>query len=157
MVEALLVGTAGGILGLGIGAAAERLAFGLSPAGSSASTSLVWAAIAFVAGLAIATLTVLVPALRDLRGRTVAQARHTVGRSRTPLWMKGGVDFILIAGALLVFWASSANNYSLVLAPRAWPRSRCPTGRSWARRCCGGSPTSHFSTVVARSPGSSGH
>jgi len=31
--------------------------------------------------------------------------------------MKGGVDFILIAGALLVFWASSANNYSLVLAP----------------------------------------
>lgn len=31
--------------------------------------------------------------------------------------MKGGVDFILIAGALLVFWASSAYNYSLVLAP----------------------------------------
>jgi len=117
VVEALLVGTAGGILGLGIGAAAGRLAFGASPAGSSVSTSLVWAAIAFVAGLAIATLTVLVPALRDLRGRTIVQARHTVGRSRTPLWMKGGVDFILIAGALLVFWASSANNYSLVLAP----------------------------------------
>ena len=117
VVEALLVGTTGGILGLGIGAAAGRLAFGPSPAGSSLSTSLVWAAIAFIAGLAIATLTVLVPALRDLRGRTVADARHAVGRSRTPLWMKGGVDFILIAGALLVFWASSANNYSLVLAP----------------------------------------
>jgi putative ABC transport system permease protein len=31
--------------------------------------------------------------------------------------MKSGVDFLLIAGALLVFWASSSNNYSLVLAP----------------------------------------
>jgi len=117
VVEALLVGTTGGILGLGIGAAAGRLAFGPSPAGSSVSTSLTWAAIAFVAGLAIATLAVLVPALRDLRTRTVAQARHAVGRPANPWWMKSGVDFILIGGALLVFWASSANNYSLVLAP----------------------------------------
>ncbi|MEP7369684.1 MAG: ABC transporter permease [Dermatophilaceae bacterium] len=117
VVEALLVGAAGGVLGLGIGAAAGRLAFGPSPAGGSASATLIWAVIAFAAGLTIATATVLVPALRDLRGRTVAQARHAVGRSGTPLWMKGGVDFILIAGALLVFWASSANNYSLVLAP----------------------------------------
>jgi len=117
VIEALLVGTAGGILGLGIGAAAGRLAFGPSPAGSSISTTLTWAAIAFVAGLAIATLTVLVPALRDLRTRTIAQARHTVGRPQTPWWMKSGVDFLLIASALLVFWASSANNYSLVLAP----------------------------------------
>jgi putative ABC transport system permease protein len=117
VVEALLVGTVGGLLGLGVGAAAGRWAFGPSPAGSSASTTLTWFTIAFVAGLAIATLTVLVPALRDLRTRTVAQGRHAVGRPRTPWWMKAGVDFILIAGALLVFSASSANNYSLVLAP----------------------------------------
>ena len=117
VVEALLVGTAGGVLGLGVGAAAGRLAFGPSPVGSSASTTLTWFTIAFVAGLAIATLTVLVPALRDLRTRTVAQARHAVGRPRTPWWMRAGVDFMLIAGALLVFWASSSNNYSLVLAP----------------------------------------
>jgi len=117
VVEALLVGTTGGVLGLGIGAAAGRLAFGPSPAGSSTSTTLTWAAIAFSAGLGIAILTVLVPALRDLRTRTVAQGRHAVGRPGNPWWMKSGVDFILIAGALLVFWASSANNYSLVLAP----------------------------------------
>jgi len=115
--EALLVGTAGGLLGLGIGALASRAAFGPSPAGGSASATLIWFAIAFVSGLVIATLTVLVPALRDLRTRTVAQARHTVGRPRTPWWMKSGVDFLLIAGALLVFWASGSNNYSLVLAP----------------------------------------
>jgi len=116
-VEALLIGTAGGLLGLGIGALASRAAFGPSPAGASASTTLIWFAIAFVVGLVIATLTVLVPALRDLRTRTVAQARHAVGRPRTPWWMKSGVDFVLIAGALLVFWASGSNNYSLVLAP----------------------------------------
>jgi len=115
--EALLVGAVGGAIGLGVGAAASRLAFGPAPAGSSASVTLTWAAIAFTVGLAIATFTVLVPALRDLRTRTVAQGRHTVGRPRTPWWMKGGVDLILIAGALVVFWASSANNYSLVLAP----------------------------------------
>jgi putative ABC transport system permease protein len=117
VVEALLVGTVGGLLGLGIGAAASRMAFGPAPTGGSASATLIWFAIAFVAGLLIATLTVLVPALRDLRTRTVAQARHTVGRPHTPWWMKSGVDFMLIAGALLVFWASSSNNYSLVLAP----------------------------------------
>ncbi len=117
VVEALLIGTVGGLLGLGIGAAAGRLAFGPSPQGGSASSTFVWFAIAFVAGLVIATLTVLVPALRDLRTRTVAQARHAVGRPGTPLWMRSGADFMLIAGALLVFWASGSNNYSLVLAP----------------------------------------
>jgi putative ABC transport system permease protein len=117
VVEALLVGTVGGLLGLGIGTAAGRWAFGPSPAGSTASTTLTWYTIAFVAGLAIATLAVLVPALRDLRTRSVAQGRHAVGRPRAPWWIKAGVDFMLIAGALLVFAASSANNYSLVLAP----------------------------------------
>ncbi len=116
-IEALLIGTAGGALGLVIGAVASRAAFGPTPAGGSASTTIIWFAIAFVSGLVIATLTVLVPALRDLRTRTVALSRHAVGRPRTPWWMKGGVDFLLIAGALLVFWASGSNNYSLVLAP----------------------------------------
>ncbi|MEP7036278.1 MAG: ABC transporter permease, partial [Actinomycetota bacterium] len=117
VVEALLIGTVGGLLGLGIGAVAGRLAFGPSPAGSHASATYLWSAIAFVTGLVIATLTVLVPALHDLRRHTVAQGRHHIGRPHTPWWMKTGVDFLLIGGALLVFWASSSNNYSLVLAP----------------------------------------
>jgi putative ABC transport system permease protein len=117
VVEALLIGTVGGLLGLGIGAVAGRLAFGPSPVGSNASATYLWFAIAFVTGLVIATLTVLVPALRDLRTRTVAQGRHDIGRPHTPWWMNSGVDFLLIGGALLVFWASSSNNYSLVLAP----------------------------------------
>ena len=117
VVEALLIGIVGGLLGIGSGAVAGRLAFGPSPSGGNALATLIWFAIAFIAGLVIATLTVLVPALQDLRTRTVAQARHAIGRPSSPWWMKGGVDLLLVAGSLLVFWASSSNNYSLVLAP----------------------------------------
>jgi putative ABC transport system permease protein len=116
--EAILVGTAGGALGLGIAAAAGRLAFGPAPEGTSITATLIWFAVAFAAGLLITTLTVLVPAVADLRGgRSVAQARQTVGRPRTSWWMRAGVDILLLVGALVVFWASSGNNYSLVLAP----------------------------------------
>jgi putative ABC transport system permease protein len=117
VVEALLIGAVGGLLGLGVGAVAGRLAFGPSPVGATTSATFIWSAIAFAVGLLIAILTVLVPALRDLRTRTVAQGRHDVGRPHTSWWMKTGVDFLLIAGALLVFWASGSNDYSLVLAP----------------------------------------
>ena len=117
VVEALLIGTVGGVMGLAIGALAGRAAFGPSSMGSTTAATLIWFAIAFVTGLVIATLTVLVPALRDLRTHTVAAGRHAVGRPRTPWWMKAGVDFMLVTGALLVFWASGSNGYSLVLAP----------------------------------------
>ncbi|MCU1680554.1 MAG: transporter integral rane protein [Amycolatopsis sp.] len=115
--EAVLVGAAGGALGLGIAAAAGRFAFGPSPAGTSPTATAVWFAIAFVAGLLITALTVLVPAVADLRGRSVIQARQAVGRPRATWWMKSGLDFLLIGGSLVVFWASSGNDYSLVLAP----------------------------------------
>jgi putative ABC transport system permease protein len=115
--EAVLVGAAGGALGLAIAAVAGRIAFGPSPAGTSGTATVIWFAVAFTAGLLIAALTVLVPAIMDLRGRSVAQARHTVGRPRTSWWMRYGLDFLLIGGSLVVFWASSGNNYSLVLAP----------------------------------------
>jgi putative ABC transport system permease protein len=116
--EAVLVGTAGGALGLGIAAVANRLAFGASPDGTNVTAAVIWFAVAFATGLLITTLTVLVPAVADLRGgRSVAQSRQAVGRPRTPWWMKAGIDILLLAGALVVFWASSGNNYSLVLAP----------------------------------------
>jgi putative ABC transport system permease protein len=115
--EAVLVGALGGALGLAFAAVAGRLAFGPSPEGTSVTATVIWFAIAFAAGLLITALTVLVPAVADLRGRSVAQARQAVGRPRTPLWMKAGVDFLLIGGALVVFWASSGNDYALVLAP----------------------------------------
>ncbi len=48
---------------------------------------------------------------------TVAEARQVIGRARSPWWMRFGLDFILLAVSLLIFKASSGNQYALVLAP----------------------------------------
>ncbi|MYT21698.1 FtsX-like permease family protein, partial [Streptomyces sp. SID7760] len=43
------------------------------------------------------------------------------GRARSPRWMRYGLDFVLLAVCLLVFKASSSNQYALVLAPEGVP------------------------------------
>jgi putative ABC transport system permease protein len=119
-VEAGVVGLAGGLLGLAVAAVVGRVAFGGVAFGAGGS-SLLWFGIAFAAGLIIAAATVLVPVLRDPRTGTVTEARQQIGRVTNPLWMRLGLDFVLLTVSLLVFWASSGNNYSLVLAPEGVP------------------------------------
>ncbi|MGW3624248.1 FtsX-like permease family protein [Streptomyces sp. NPDC000880] len=119
--EAGVVGVAGGLLGLGIAALAGRASFGTASFGASGASAGGWFALALALGLAVAAGAVLVPALRDLRTGTVAQARRVVGRVRSPWWMRFGVDFILLVASLLVFRASSGNQYALVLAPEGVP------------------------------------
>ncbi|MFF4902471.1 FtsX-like permease family protein [Streptomyces sp. NPDC001068] len=121
--EAALIGLLGGLAGLGIAALTGRLAFGTASFGASAGTWSVWYAVAFVLGAAVATGAVLVPALRDLRTVTVADTRkqEAVRRSRSPWWMRCGLDFALLTGSWFVFRASSGNQYSLVLAPEGVP------------------------------------
>ena len=116
VVEALFVGVSGGLLGIGVAAAAGRLAFGTAGARWTATT-FGWFGVAFAAGLAITAVTVLVPAIRDARNRTVLQARAQVGRSTSSWWTRIGLDIMLLASAGVVFAASSRNNYTLVLAP----------------------------------------
>jgi len=113
--EAGVVALGGGVLGLAGGLVASRWAFGSTPGG--ATLSLVWSVAAVLMGALIAGLTVLAPAARDLHGVTVAGARHGVGRARSPWWMRYGLDFEVLAAALVVFWVSSGDNYTLVLAP----------------------------------------
>ena len=119
--EAAVVAGAGGVAGLVIAAVAGRLAFGPAPEGLSAAATVSWFAIAFAAGLLITTVTVLVPAVTGLRRQTVSQARQVIGTQRSPWWTKAGLDVLLLAAALIVFWASSGNGYSLVLAPEGVP------------------------------------
>ena len=114
-VEAAVVGVLGGLAGLGLAALVGRLAFG------SARIGLPWLGAAFVAGLVVAATTVLLPIRRDLRDATVVGSRTSVQRHSRPLWARYGVDYALIAASLLVFWASSRNNYTLVLAPEGVP------------------------------------
>ncbi|MFG2881552.1 FtsX-like permease family protein [Streptomyces sp. NPDC048297] len=121
--EAALIGVVGGLAGLGIAALTGRLAFGTASFGASAGTWSAWYAVAFVLGAAVAAGAVLVPALRDLRTVTVADTRKQadVRRSRSPWWMRYGLDFALLTGSWLVFRASSGNQYALVLAPEGVP------------------------------------
>jgi putative ABC transport system permease protein len=121
--EAALIGLIGGLAGLGIAALTGRLAFGTASFGASAGSWSVWYAVAFVLGAAVAAGAVLVPALRDLRAVTVADTRKQEDgrRSRSPWWMRYGLDFALLIGSWLVFRASSGNQYALVLAPEGVP------------------------------------
>ncbi|MFJ9020289.1 FtsX-like permease family protein [Streptomyces sp. NPDC102259] len=121
--EAALIGLAGGLAGLGVAALTGRLAFGTASFGASAGTWTVWYAIAFALGAAVAAGAVLVPAWRDLRSVTVADTRKQEGvrPSRSPWWLRYGLDFVLLIGSWLVFRASSGNQYALVLAPEGVP------------------------------------
>ncbi len=113
--EAAVVAFGGGVLGLAGGLIASRWAFGATSGG--VGLSLIWSIAAVLTGALIAGLTVLAPAARDLRGMTVTGARHGVGRARSPWWMRYGLDFMVLASAIVVFWVSSSDNYTLVLAP----------------------------------------
>ncbi|MET8169350.1 ABC transporter permease [Streptomyces sp. NPDC005329] len=119
--EAALVGVVGGLAGLGLAALTGRIAFGTASFGASAGTWALWYAIAFVLGVAVAAGTVLVPALRDLRTVTVADTGKEPVGSRSPWWLRYGLDFALLIGSWLVFRASSGNQYALVLAPEGVP------------------------------------
>ncbi|MET7854596.1 FtsX-like permease family protein [Streptomyces avermitilis] len=121
--EAALIGLLGGLAGLGIAALTGRLAFGAASFGAGAGTWAAWYGIAFVVGAAVATGAVLLPALRDLRTVTVAETRKESGArsTRSPWWMRYGLDFALLIGSWLIFRASAGNQYALVLAPEGMP------------------------------------
>ncbi|MFC6160079.1 ABC transporter permease [Kribbella jiaozuonensis] len=119
--EAALVGVLGGVLGVVAAGIVGRAAFGSASFGGGTRATVIWFGIAFVVGLVIAGLTVLLPTVRDLRSSSVVAARRQVERVRSPLWMRLGLDLICLAVSLLVFRASSSNNYSLVLAPEGVP------------------------------------
>jgi putative ABC transport system permease protein len=119
--EALLVGGVGALAGLALAVAVGRLAFGTADFGATTSSAVAWGLGAALGGLAIAAVAVVVPACRDARELTVAQARATVGRAAAPWWARFGVDFMLLGAAAVVFWLTSRNGYELVLAPEGTP------------------------------------
>jgi putative ABC transport system permease protein len=119
--EAVVIGTAGGLAGLGLAAGIGRLMFGSARFGATTASAAGWTVGGFLLGLAVAGVTLLVPARRDLRGATAQSGRATVGRARAPRWQRYGLDLLLLAGSLAVFWASSRSNYTLVLAPEGVP------------------------------------
>jgi putative ABC transport system permease protein len=110
--EAVLVAVVGAAMGLLAAAVIGGVTFGANPA-----TTAVTTVTAAVLGLAVAAATIVLPAVRDLRRATVMSARGVSDPTAAPLWARLGVDVVLLAAAGLVFWASGADDYTLVLAP----------------------------------------
>ena len=119
--ESIIVGVAGSALGLVLAQLVGRVAFNPSSTGATTGTALVGSAIAVALGLAIAAISVAVPARRDARELTVAAARLTVGRARDPRWMLWRLDFVLLGVSTVAFWLTSRNGYQLVLAVEGVP------------------------------------
>ena len=123
LAEAAIAGGLGVAAGLGVALAVGAIVFGTASFGAGTLSAVLWAIGAALAGLAIAGATIAVPAWRQARARTVADARRTVvRRDRAPWWARCGLDFAALAGAALVYWQASQNGYQLVLAPEGVPQ-----------------------------------
>ena len=121
LVEAATVGVVGSLAGLAAAAVVGQIMFGSPGFGTTAASGTVWALVSVIIGLAVATATVVLPVRRDLRESSVAAGRTVVGREPRPRWMRYGVDLVLIAASLAIFYTTSRNHYTLVLAPEGVP------------------------------------
>jgi putative ABC transport system permease protein len=119
--EALLVGFGGAVAGLLLAALIGRAAFGSASFGATGAAAAAWAASAVGVGLLIAVAAVLIPAWRDQRAITVADARRVLGRPQRTWWMRYGLDLWLLLGAAAVFYLTSRNGYQVVLVPEGLP------------------------------------
>jgi putative ABC transport system permease protein len=120
-VEAFTVGVPGSLLGVAVAVLVGRFALGTTGFGLSTPDSALWAGGAALVGLLIAASVVIIPAYLDWKHASVMASRAAAPRHDRPLWMRFGLDILALAVAALVFWASSSNNYQLVLAPEGVP------------------------------------
>ncbi|MFJ2033818.1 FtsX-like permease family protein [Streptosporangium sp. NPDC087985] len=122
LAEAVLVGVAGVLAGLGLAAITSLLAFGSVGFGATAAVVAGGSVLSAIVGLLIAGATILLPAVRDARTVTVASALRTIGVVRSSWWMRYGLDGWLLLGSVAVFWVTSQSGYHLVLAPEGVPQ-----------------------------------
>lgn len=113
-VEALVVGVAGAIAG-------TLICIAVVPGAVSAHHTLL--ALTALGGLLLALAAVLLPAWRDARSNTVAQARATIGRGGAPFWERTYLDAVVLAIAAVAFWSTASSGYQVVLAPEGVPQA----------------------------------
>ncbi len=119
--ETGLTATIGGVAGLAAAALIGQLTFGSASFGAGLTTSLTWGVVAFALGTVIAAAVIWWPARRDLATTSTVAALVTVPRRSRPRWLGYGLDLVLLATAVLIFWLTGRNNYTLVLAPEGVP------------------------------------
>ena len=121
-VEAGLVSAGAAIVGLALSSVILRSTFHRWGWGTSTTSSIVWAAVAVLAGTVVAFLMICLPAWRDARRSTVNAARTVVSRRQGSWWEHVGLDVLLLAGAALVYWQQARNGYQIVLVPEGVPQ-----------------------------------
>jgi putative ABC transport system permease protein len=119
--ETAVVGVLGSAAGLASAALIGLASFGSPSFGADTSAAVSWAVASVAVGLTIAAAAVLVPAWRDLRRVTVANARIEVRRTHAPGWTRFGVDLVLLVTSGLLFWLAGRSGYQIVLAPEGVP------------------------------------
>lgn len=118
LAESAVAAGLGVVLGLATALMVGKIVFGTASFGAGAVSALLWAGGAAAVGMVITALTIALPAWNDARALTVSGQQSQIGRTqRSPLWMRYGVDFLLLSAAGLVFWQASKGGYKLVLAP----------------------------------------
>jgi putative ABC transport system permease protein len=122
MAEAVAAGLLGSAAGLAAAWLIGRLAFGSGSFGPTPAAGLAWALGASAAGMAIAAVTLLVPAWRDARRLTVASARRRVLRAGLPRWGPYALDAALLGAAAVVFVLARQNGFELLLVPEGVPQ-----------------------------------
>jgi putative ABC transport system permease protein len=114
--EALFVGVAGAVVGLG--AASRAGPWLLGHASGHAAT---WGVAAALAGVLLAAGALGVPAWRDAHAPAVARTGATVGAPGTPWWVRVYLDLALLALAVLVYRRVLTAGHPVVLAPQTVP------------------------------------
>ena len=123
VVEALFVGLVGVVIGLAGAYGAQQVAFAGVAGGGGLGVfrSPGWLAVSVAVGLALALATVVVPAWRDARLRTVRASSIAVGRRSRPLWQRLYLDIFLLVASGLIYWQSVRDAYKVVLVPEGVP------------------------------------
>jgi putative ABC transport system permease protein len=111
-----------GLLGAAVGTGGAVLASRLA-LGSGARLSVGWLGAGALVGVMLAIGTELAPVARLLRGQSpsVQEGATQLAGSRSPVALRFGLDFVLLAAAGIVFWLTSRNGYSVVVVPEGVP------------------------------------
>lgn len=112
--EAVAVGTAGIVIGLGGALIFARHGPRLSGSVRMAVQSGI---LAVFLGAMLALGAILLPAYLSARGQTVTASRLAVGRGSTPLWQRYYIDVLFLVASALLFWQTASTGYQIVLAP----------------------------------------
>jgi putative ABC transport system permease protein len=113
-VDGGLIAVVGGLTGTVIAALLAGLVLSVD---LRSSAVLGWLTATLGTGVLLALMSVLTPALVNLRDRTVVARSAMLGVSSTPLWQRAYVDVLLLLVSGIVFWRVANSGYQVVLAP----------------------------------------